>query len=108
MSGLLRSIARTPNLKKSINLVVQRSIYVSTCNFDKAPAANSSSMDPVQKLFLDKIKDYQTKAKKLGGGKLVDLSPEHEKEMQKEVDGLKRRFGEGNLEEFPKFDFGNK
>ena len=73
---------------------------------DKANATNS--LDPVQKLFLDKIKDYKMKSKKLEEGKLVDTTPEFDIKIKKETEGLRRRFGEGNMEEFPKFDFQRK
>ena len=106
MSGILKYFTRLSSSQHGLNIILRRNIGVSACAFNKATATNN--MDPVQKLFLDKIKEYQTKAKKTEAGKLVDTSPEQEAKMHKEIDGLRRRFGEGNLEEFPKFDFVKK
>lgn len=91
----------------SLQNVARRHIGVTTCVSQK-PAASDSASDPIQKLFLDKLREYNTKAKKLGPGKLFDVSPEFEKKMTKETEGLKRRFGSGDMDEFPKFDFSGK
>ena len=66
--------------------------------------AAEKDMDPVQKLFLIKIRDYQAKAKK-APGKLVDATPEVEAHVASEREKLNRLYGGGNLSEFPKFEF---
>merc|ERR1712038_1597495 len=48
--------------------------------------AQAAPTDPVQGLFLDKIRDYATK-KAAAGGKLVDATPETEAALQAELDG---------------------
>ncbi|XP_061936097.1 ATP synthase-coupling factor 6, mitochondrial-like isoform X1 [Apis cerana] len=59
--------------------------------------------DPIQKLFLDKIREYKAKS---SGGKLVDVTPEIEKERQAELDRVKKQFNiKGDPTEFPKFKF---
>ena len=85
--------------------ILRRNIGVASYALQKAATGGSAGMDPIQKLFLDKVREYKTKSKKLGEGKLVDVSPQFEQKMHKEIDGMKRRFGSGNMEEFPKFDF---
>eukprot|EP00112_Aurelia_sp_Birch-Aquarium-sp1_P021204 Seg5642.2 transcript_id=Seg5642.2/GoldUCD/mRNA.D3Y31 product="ATP synthase-coupling factor 6 mitochondrial" protein_id=Seg5642.2/GoldUCD/D3Y31 len=85
--------------------IIRRNIGVAAYALQKAAPGASARMDPIQKLFLDKVRDYKTKSKKVGEGKLVDVSPQFEQKMHKEIDGMKRRFGSGNMEEFPKFDF---
>ena len=86
--------------------IIRRNIGVTAYALQKAaPPGASAGMDPIQKLFLEKVREYKTKSKKIGEGKLVDVSPQFEQKMHKEIDGMKRRFGSGNMEEFPKFDF---
>lgn len=58
--------------------------------------------DPVKRLFLDKIKEYKTKAK---GGKLPGMTPEAEKGLTDEMSRLKHIYGEGDLSKFPSFNF---
>jgi len=61
--------------------------------------------DPIQRIFLDKLQAYKQKSK---DGKLVDVTPEMEANIEREVTQIKKRFGGGNLEEFPKFQFEDK
>ena len=89
---------------KGLQTVIRRNIGMTACVLQKATQSNGG-MDPIQKLFLEKIRDYKTKSNKLGEGKLLDVTQEFEQKMTKETEGLRRRFGSGNLEEFPKFDF---
>ncbi|XP_003698517.1 ATP synthase-coupling factor 6, mitochondrial [Apis florea] len=58
--------------------------------------------DPIQKLFLDKIREYKAKS---SSGKL-DVPPEIEKERQAELDRVKKQFNiKGDPTDFPKFKF---
>lgn len=65
---------------------------------------SDKSSDPIQKLFAEKLKDYKKKSSSTGGG-LVDMTPEMKTKIDGEMLQIRKRFGEGNLEEFPKFDF---
>ncbi|XP_014665784.1 PREDICTED: ATP synthase-coupling factor 6, mitochondrial-like [Priapulus caudatus] len=70
-------------------------------------AQTTAKLDPIQKLFVDKIREYDTKSK-AAGGKLVDPSPEIEKEMRDDQEKIKRQYSDGkdvNLAEFPSFQF---
>ncbi|CAD1474743.1 unnamed protein product, partial [Heterotrigona itama] len=67
-----------------------------------APALQKAT-DPIQKLFIDKIHEYTAKSV---GGKLVDASPEIEKERQSELDRIRKQYNiQGDPKEFPKLKF---
>ncbi|XP_034834007.1 ATP synthase-coupling factor 6, mitochondrial [Maniola hyperantus] len=68
-------------------------------------AAAQKVADPIQQLFLDKIREYKQKSV---GGKLVDPSPAIEKELKAEQEKLERQFGGGSgvdMTSFPSFKF---
>ncbi|XP_046971354.1 ATP synthase-coupling factor 6, mitochondrial [Vanessa cardui] len=68
-------------------------------------AAAQKVNDPIQQLFLDKIREYKQKS---AGGKLVDPSPAIEKELKTELEKLERQFGGGkgvDMTSFPSFNF---
>uniref|UniRef100_A0A8C2Z2U7 ATP synthase peripheral stalk subunit F6, mitochondrial n=1 Tax=Cyclopterus lumpus TaxID=8103 RepID=A0A8C2Z2U7_CYCLU len=70
----------------------------------KSSKKNSSAqMDPIQKLFLDSIREYSTKSQATGG--LVDAGSEYEKSLAEEVAKLQRLYGGGDLASFPEFKF---
>uniref|UniRef100_A0A671PYM2 ATP synthase peripheral stalk subunit F6, mitochondrial n=1 Tax=Sinocyclocheilus anshuiensis TaxID=1608454 RepID=A0A671PYM2_9TELE len=62
-----------------------------------------AQLDPIQKLFLDKIREYSTKSQASGGP--VDAGPEYEKAFSEELNKLQRLYGSGDLTEFPEFKF---
>ncbi|KAJ8379160.1 hypothetical protein AAFF_G00230720 [Aldrovandia affinis] len=73
---------------------------------EAAPEAVESpeaDLDPIQKLFLDKIREYAAKSKATGG--LVDAGPEYQKNVSEEVTKLQRLYGGGDLTKFPEFTF---
>lgn len=67
----------------------------------------NKSSDPIQKLFVEKLQEYKKKSQ-ASGGELVDFSAEKKARVDVEKQQIRKRFGEGNLEEFPKFDFVTK
>ncbi|XP_036400937.1 ATP synthase-coupling factor 6, mitochondrial-like [Megalops cyprinoides] len=71
----------------------------------KKPAKKTSitQLDPIQKLFLDKIREYSAKSKSTGG--LVDAGPEYQKNLSEEMTKLQRLYGGGDLTKFPEFKF---
>lgn len=82
-------------------------VFEPNCTRKIAMAAvllSDKSTDPIQKLFAEKLKDYKKKSSSTGGG-LVDMTPEMKTKIEGEMQQIRKRFGEGNLEEFPKFDF---
>ncbi|TMW49660.1 hypothetical protein DOY81_005264 [Sarcophaga bullata] len=69
-----------------------------------APAMSKAS-DPIQQLFLDKVREYKQKS---AGGKMVDPSPEIEKEMKTELERVAKQFGSDgktDMSKFPEFKF---
>ncbi|XP_073699095.1 uncharacterized protein [Garra rufa] len=70
---------------------------------DQTVAAEEAQLDPIQRLFLDKIREYATKSQASGG--LVDAGPEYEKAFSEELTKLQRLYGGGDLTEFPEFKF---
>ncbi|KFP31831.1 hypothetical protein N325_05100 [Colius striatus] len=85
-------------LRSAISIQLRRNIGFSAVVFNKA-----KELDPVQKLFVDKIREYTTKSKQAGGP--VDAGPEFQKDMNESLARLQRAYGEGDLTKFPEFKF---
>ena len=68
-------------------------------------AKSAKNADPIQNLFVEKLQEYKKKSTSAGDS-LVDMTAEMKAKMEVEKQQIRKRFGEGNLEEFPKFDFG--
>ncbi|KAL0819356.1 hypothetical protein ABMA28_007481 [Loxostege sticticalis] len=82
-------------------LKAARSSVVITRNL----AAAQKATDPIQQLFLDKIREYKQKS---SGGKLVDPSPAIQKELKTELEKLEKQYGGGSgvdMTSFPSFKF---
>ncbi|KFM71587.1 hypothetical protein X975_19754, partial [Stegodyphus mimosarum] len=58
--------------------------------------------DPIQKLFLEKLKEY-AKLSSAQGNKLVDISPEKQKEYDESLNNLKKQYGADKGDDFTKF-----
>ena len=67
----------------------------------------SEATDPIQKIFISKLHEYNQKANGLADGVLLDSTPEIEDQRQFEMDNLIRRYGNEDMEIFPKFSFEN-
>lgn len=85
-------------LRSAVSLTLRRNIGMSAVLFNRA-----KDLDPVQKLFLDKIRDYKAKSKTSGG--IVEAGPEYQKNLSDEVTKLQRLYGGGDLNKFPDFKF---
>ncbi|XP_046401462.1 ATP synthase-coupling factor 6, mitochondrial [Ischnura elegans] len=83
------------NLRSQAPVLLRRNIGI--C----APALQKVS-DPIQQLFLDKIRDYAKKSKATGG-KLVEPSPEIERELKAELDKVTMQYGGASGEDMTKF-----
>ncbi|KAK7798936.1 hypothetical protein U0070_026028 [Myodes glareolus] len=59
--------------------------------------------DLVQKLFVDKIREYTSKQQTSGGP--VDAGPEYQQELDRELFKLKQMFDKGDMNMFPTFKF---
>ncbi|NXD71283.1 ATP5J factor, partial [Eolophus roseicapillus] len=96
---ILKQILRLSSIFRSAaSTHLRRNIGLSAIVFNKA-----KELDPVQKLFLDKIREYNTKSKQAGAP--VDAGPEFQKEMNESLARLQRAYGGGDLTKFPEFKF---
>ncbi|KAK3885332.1 hypothetical protein Pcinc_010454 [Petrolisthes cinctipes] len=76
-------------------------------NYGASAILMKKAVDPIQQLFVDKIQEYSKKSK-TAGGKLVDATPEIEKQLQQELDKVARHYGGGagvDMTKFPDFKF---
>ncbi|XP_078089151.1 ATP synthase peripheral stalk subunit F6, mitochondrial [Mustelus asterias] len=85
-------------LRSSLSVELRRNIGFTAVVFN-----TTKSLDPIQKLFVDKIRDYNSKSQKAGGP--VDVGPEYKKNMDEEIAKLQRLYGGGDLTKFPDFKF---
>ncbi|XP_017293240.1 ATP synthase-coupling factor 6, mitochondrial [Kryptolebias marmoratus] len=85
-------------LRSAASLTLRRNVGMSAIVFNKA-----KELDPVQKLFLDKIRDYNNKSKT--GGGIVDAGPAYQKNLAQEMTKLQRLYGGGDLNQFPDIKF---
>ncbi|KAI2668826.1 ATP synthase-coupling factor mitochondrial [Labeo rohita] len=85
-------------LRSAVSVTLRRNIGLSAVVFNKA-----KDLDPVQKLFLDKIREYNTKSKAAGG--VVEAGPAYQKNLTEEMTKLQRLYGGGDLTKFPQFKF---
>ncbi|XP_040041594.1 ATP synthase peripheral stalk subunit F6, mitochondrial [Gasterosteus aculeatus] len=85
-------------LRSAVSLTLRRNIGLSAVVFNR-----TKELDPVQKLFLDKIRDYTTKSKSSGG--IVDSGPDYQKNLSDEVTKLQRLYGGGDMAKFPEIKF---
>ncbi|XP_034033174.1 ATP synthase-coupling factor 6, mitochondrial-like isoform X2 [Thalassophryne amazonica] len=84
--------------RSAVSLTFRRNIGISAVLFQKA-----KELDPVQKLFLDKIREYNSKSKT--SGSVVDAGPAYQKNLSDEMSKLQRLYGGGDLNKFPDFKF---
>jgi len=82
-----------------VNHQVQRNLAVSAVAAQKA-----GSLDPIQQLFVDKIREYRTKS---AGGKLVDATPASQATLTDMLTNLERGYGAKgqDMTQFPTFNF---
>lgn len=76
-------------------------------NYGVTAVALSKATDPIQQLFVNKLREYASKSKS-GGGKLVDPSPEIERELKQELEKLAKQYGGtggADMTAFPSFKF---
>uniref|UniRef100_A0A2K6NYE3 ATP synthase peripheral stalk subunit F6, mitochondrial n=1 Tax=Rhinopithecus roxellana TaxID=61622 RepID=A0A2K6NYE3_RHIRO len=83
-------------IRSAVSVHLRRNIGVTAVAFNK-------ELDPVQKLFVDKIREYKSKRQTSGGP--VDTGPEYQQELEKELFKLKQMFGKADMNTFPTFKF---
>ncbi|XP_011165154.1 ATP synthase-coupling factor 6, mitochondrial [Solenopsis invicta] len=82
----------------SVPKTIKRSVSTNIPALQKAT-------DPIQQLFLDKLREYKSKSV---SGKLVDPTPEITKERESELEKLNVQYGGGkgvDMAQFPQFKF---
>ncbi|VFV41871.1 atp synthase-coupling factor [Lynx pardinus] len=94
---ILQRLFRFSSLMRSmVSVHLRRNIGVTAVAFNK-------ELDPVQKLFVDKIREYKTKRQASGGP--VDTGPEYQQELERELFKLKQMYGKADMNTFPNFSF---
>ncbi|XP_044526200.1 ATP synthase-coupling factor 6, mitochondrial [Gracilinanus agilis] len=93
----LNRLSRFSSLVQSATSVyLRRNITVTAIAFNK-------ELDPVQKLFVEKIREYKSKRQTVGGP--VDTGPEYQQDLERELFKLKQMYGKGDMNTFPTFKF---
>ncbi|XP_036163684.1 ATP synthase-coupling factor 6, mitochondrial-like [Myotis myotis] len=83
-------------IRSAISVHLRRNIGVTAVAFSK-------ELDPVQKLFMDKIREYKIKRQSSGGA--VDAGPEYQQDMERELFMLKQMYGKVDMNMFPDSKF---
>ncbi|XP_042573348.1 uncharacterized protein LOC109108244 [Cyprinus carpio] len=89
--------------QRSIHLTDPILVQTEVLEEEATEELTEAQLDPVQKLFLEKIREYSTKSQAYGGP--VDAGPEYETAFSEELNKLQRLYGSGDLTEFPEFKF---
>ncbi|KAH7952136.1 hypothetical protein HPB52_019189 [Rhipicephalus sanguineus] len=95
--------ARVTNLAKQCMAQCKRNYGVSAVLMQK-------SLDPIQQLFVDKIREYAQKSKSKSE-MFVDADPSINKEYDDELKKVAHQYGgtsAADMTEFPKFEFQGK
>ncbi|XP_055615919.1 ATP synthase-coupling factor 6, mitochondrial [Toxorhynchites rutilus septentrionalis] len=73
-------------------------------NYGVTAVVMSKATDPIQQLFVNKLREYKSKS---ADGKLVDPTPEIERELKQELEKLAKQYGGtgGDMTAFPTFKF---
>ncbi|XP_055677978.1 ATP synthase-coupling factor 6, mitochondrial [Lutzomyia longipalpis] len=91
-------------LTKGFTEVVRKGGFL-TRNFGVCAPVAQKVTDPIQALFVKKIQEYKSKE---SGGKLVDATPEVEKDLKTELERVAKQYGGGSgvdMTKFPEFKF---
>nr|XP_035939870.1 ATP synthase-coupling factor 6, mitochondrial-like [Halichoerus grypus] len=83
-------------IRSAVSVHLRRNIGVTAVAFNK-------ELDPVQKLFVDKIREYRTKRQASGGP--IDTGPEYQQDLERELFKLKQMYGKADMTRFPDFKF---
>ncbi|XP_059408699.1 uncharacterized protein si:dkey-22n8.3 [Carassius carassius] len=84
-------------------ILVQTEVLEEEDQTEAAEELTEAQLDPVKRLFLEKIKEYSTKSQSSSGP--VDAGPVYEKALSEELSTLQRIYGSGDLTKFPEFKF---
>ncbi|XP_062965301.1 ATP synthase-coupling factor 6, mitochondrial [Cynocephalus volans] len=93
---LQRLFRFSSDVRSAVSVHLQRNIGVTAVAFNK-------ELDPVQKLFVDKIREYKSKRQASAGP--VDTGPEYQQDLERELFKLKQLHGNADMNTFPNFTF---
>ncbi|KAM5281937.1 ATP synthase peripheral stalk subunit F6, mitochondrial [Ctenodactylus gundi] len=82
-------------VRSAVSVHLRRNIGVTAVAFKE--------LDPIQKLFVDKIREYKSKRQTSGGP--VDAGPEYQQDLEREMFKLKQMYGKADMNTFPAFKF---
>ncbi|XP_067143453.1 ATP synthase-coupling factor 6, mitochondrial isoform X2 [Centruroides vittatus] len=88
-------------IPRAVYATFRRNVGISAVLLQKTPT------DPIQKLFVDKLREYTQKSKTAKGG-LVDASPQTLKDYEAELTKVKSQYSGGkdvDMTKFPAFNF---
>ncbi|XP_036103279.1 ATP synthase-coupling factor 6, mitochondrial-like [Molossus molossus] len=91
-----QSVFRSSAIQSAISVHLRRNTGVTAVAFNK-------ELDPVQKPFVDKIREYRTKRQSSGGP--AGTGPEYQQELERELFKLKQMYGKADMNTFPDFKF---
>ncbi|KAF9809765.1 hypothetical protein SFRURICE_000246 [Spodoptera frugiperda] len=108
-SALLSNLSKGPDKRKYEKMLTSRllggvKVAQTSVMVTRNLAAAQKATDPIQQLFLDKIREYKQKS---AGGKM-EVSPAIAKEMKQELEKLEKQYGGGSgvdMTSFPTFKF---
>ncbi|XP_072049408.1 ATP synthase-coupling factor 6, mitochondrial-like [Amphiura filiformis] len=89
----------SPQAQNVTCLVLRRNLAATSALY-----AKGSDVHPIQKLYVDKIREYAKKSQAAGGG-MVDADPTIQKELETESARLNKMYGGGDLSAFPDVKF---
>lgn len=90
----------------SFSSLIQSAVSVHLrSNTGVTAVAFNKELGPVQKLIMDKIREYRTKLQASGGP--IDTGPEHQQDLGRELLKLKYTYGKTDMNTFPEFTFEN-
>ncbi|XP_018965279.1 uncharacterized protein LOC109096057 isoform X2 [Cyprinus carpio] len=84
-------------------ILVQTDVLEEEDQTEAAEELTEAQLDPIQRLFLEKIREYSTKSQASAGP--VDAGPVYEKALSEELNKLQRLYGSRDLTKFPEFKF---
>ncbi|XP_052459953.1 uncharacterized protein si:dkey-22n8.3 isoform X2 [Carassius gibelio] len=107
LSKVVKVHALSSDTQRSISLkdpiLVQTDVLEEEDQTETAEELTEAQLDPIKRLFLEKIREYSTKSQSSGGP--VDAGPVYEKALNEELSKLQRLYGSGDLTKFPEFKF---
>lgn len=101
LSEMSADVQSSISLKDPV--LAQTDILVEENQTEAAEMLPEEQLDPIQRLFLHKIREYSTKSQ--ASADPVDAGADYEKAFSEELSKLQRLYGGGDLTNFPGFKF---